>query len=113
MFVCSCCFTGAVVVVVPEHPRLPRPSLAPPPPATAEPAPPVYTRPPPGQHLVHLQCERMIRHVLPLQVYTGPTAAGPAFESALPAGSLVIFTSGTIHGRNSFKVPHGNVHRDI
>lgn len=41
------------------------------------------------------------------QVYTGPTVAGPAFETGLPAGSLVIFTSSTIHGRNSFKVPYG------
>ena len=41
------------------------------------------------------------------QLYRGPTAVGPAFESALPAGSLVIFTSATIHGRNTFKVPAG------
>ena len=41
------------------------------------------------------------------QLYEGPTATGPAFDSALPAGSLVIFTSGTIHGRNTFKVPYG------
>ena len=41
------------------------------------------------------------------QLYTGPTATGPAFECGLPAGSLVIFTSATIHGRNTFKVPYG------
>lgn len=41
------------------------------------------------------------------QLYTGPTATGPAFECGLPAGSLVIFTSSTIHGRNTFKVPYG------
>ena len=37
----------------------------------------------------------------------GPTPVGDRFEEGLPAGSLVIFTSATIHGRNAYMLKTG------